>query len=129
MRADWREDRIVIGAGGWMVPIGEKMFRVGSTYEWDELDGGGTTAGRERVGEIAIALGGNEFEVIDHVAGVRPIMRCSQPVIGRTKAGAWFLNGLGSKGALYAPGAAKYLADAILEGRQLPDYLKEEEQD
>lgn len=108
--AGWREDRILIGGGGWLVPLGDGIFKAGSTYVWDRLDDVPTAAGRARVEEIARLLGGPDFEVIGHEAGVRPIVRKSQPVIGPLKDGRIVFNGLGSKGSLYAPGVAGRLA-------------------
>ncbi|WP_193210992.1 NAD(P)/FAD-dependent oxidoreductase [Luteolibacter marinus] len=105
----WRSDRMVIGAGGWLVPTGEGTFKAGSTYVWDRLDGTPTKEGREAVERIARRLGGDDFEVIDHEAGIRPIVRRSQPVIGPLPDGRVIFNGLGSKGSLYAPGVATRL--------------------
>ncbi len=112
----WDERAIRIGAGGWLVPLGEGIFKVGSTYEWDELDDLPTAKGRLRVEEIAARLGGDGFEVINHEAGVRPIMRRSEPLIGPVGNGAWMFNALGSKGSLYAPGMAARLADWLVDG-------------
>ena len=112
----WDESRIRVGAGGWLVPQGGGVFRVGSTYEWNELDELPTAKGKLRVVEIAGKLGGEVFEVIGHDAGVRPILRRSQPMIGPIEGGGWMLNALGSKGALYAPGMAAKLADWFLDG-------------
>ena len=106
----WRDDRILIGGGGWLVPLGGGAFKAGSTYVWDRLDGEPTPEGRARVEEIARLLGGPDFEVIAHEAGVRPIVRKSQPVIGPLDDGRIMFNGLGSKGSLYAPGVARRLA-------------------
>ena len=114
--AAWDEGQIRIGAGGWLVPQGGGVFKVGSTYEWDELDEQPTAKGRLRVEEIAARLGGANFEVTGHVAGLRPILRRSQPLIGPLGNGAWMFNGLGSKGSLYAPGMAARLADWLIEG-------------
>lgn len=114
---EWPQTHIRIGAGGWLVPIGDGCFKTGSTYEWDLLDNQPTNAGRERVTEVARNLGGgDDFAIIAHEAGVRPILRRSQPLIGRHPNGAWVLNGLGSKGSLYAPGCARRLAAACLDG-------------
>lgn len=114
LRSDqWDPTRIRIGAGGWMVPIGNGQFKAGSTYEWDELDEIPTEAGRSRVIEIATRLGGDAFEVIHHEAGIRPILRRSEPLIGPINNGDWMFNALGSKGSLYAPGIARRLADCI----------------
>lgn len=120
VRADWPETHIRIGAGGWLVPIGDGLFRIGSTYEWDQLDESPTDAGRERIIEIAEKLGGREFKITDHVAGIRPILRRSEPLIGKNSAGDWIFNALGSKGSLYAPGIARMLANWIEKGT-VPD--------
>ncbi len=111
----WDGESIRIGAGGWLVPQGGGVFKVGSTYEWNDLDELPTAAGRLRVEEIAARLGGDAFEVIDHEAGIRPIMRRSQPLIGPHGEG-WMFNGLGSKGSLYAPAMAAKLVDWMLDG-------------
>lgn len=111
----WDEDRIRVGAGGWLVPQGGGLFKVGSTYEWNELDELPTASGRLRVEEIVSRLGGEVFEVIDHVAGIRPILRRSQPLIGPMPEGGWMFNALGSKGALYAPGMALRLANWLVD--------------
>jgi glycine/D-amino acid oxidase-like deaminating enzyme len=116
VRAEWAEDFIKIGAGGWLIPIGQGLFRVGSTYEWNQLDEVPTDAGLARISEIAKKLGGNDFQVVEHVAGIRPILRRSQPLIGKNAAGDWILNGLGSKGSLYAPKMAAMLADWMIDG-------------
>lgn len=114
--AGWDESRIRIGAGGWLVPQGGGVFKAGSTYEWDELDELPTAKGRAQVEEIAARLGGGVFEVIAHEAGVRPILRRSQPLIGPLDGGGWMFNALGSKGSLYAPGMAGRLARWLLDG-------------
>ena len=114
--AAWDERRIRIGAGGWLVPQGGGVFKVGSTYEWDELDERPTAIGCARVEEIASRLGGGNFEVIGHEAGVRPILRRSEPLIGPLDDGGWMFNALGSKGSLYAPGMAGRLARWLVDG-------------
>ena len=124
VRADWPETHIRIGAGGWLVPIGGGCFRVGSTYDWDNLDEQATPAGLGRITTIAAKLGGADFEIIAHVAGIRPILRRSQPMVGKDESGDWLFNGLGSKGTLYAPGMAAMLADWILDGvRPAPEFV------
>lgn len=115
---EWDETHIRIGAGGWLVPQGGGVFRIGSTYEWNELDDLPTAAGRVRVEEIASRLGGSSFEVIAHEAGIRPILRRSQPLIGPLPGRGWMFNALGSKGSLYAPGMAARLTGWLLDGKE-----------
>ncbi len=112
------ESRILVGGGGWLVPIGGGRFKAGATYQWDQLDGRPTPAGRARVEEILQSLGVGDFTLLAHEAGIRPIIRRSQPLIGRI-GDDWIFNGLGSKGSLYAPGAARRMAEAIVDGREI----------
>lgn len=111
----WPQDRILIGGGAWLVPLGQGTFKAGSTYTWEPLDALPTAEGRARIEAILRLLGGDDFEVTDHQAGIRPIIRKSQPVIGALEHGQVVFNGLGSKGSLYAPGVAVRL-NAWLEG-------------
>ena len=103
-----------------MVPLGGGLFKAGSTYEWNDLDELPTAGGRARVEEMARQLGGDGFEVVAHDAGIRPILRRSEPLIGPDGAGGWMFNALGSKGSLYAPGTALRLADWLMDGTE-PD--------
>lgn len=116
--AGWDEARIRVGAGGWLVPLGNGTFKAGSTYDWNSLDELPTDAGKERVTGIIQRLGGGRFDIIDHEAGIRPILRRSEPMIGPTGRGSWMFNGLGSKGSLYAPGMARRLCRWLLDGME-----------
>lgn len=121
----WDQSHIHIGAGGWLVPLGDGRFKAGSTYEWDQLDETPTDAGKEKVTAIARKLGGDgDFEILAHEAGVRPILRRSEPLIGPLENGDWMFNGLGSKGSLFAPGIARQLADWLCDGREPEDWMR-----
>jgi len=119
----WDETQVKVGGGGWLLPMGNGLFRAGANYEWNELDERPTEKGREFVERIIRKLGGENFEVVEHLAGVRPILRKSQPLIGRLDNGDWLFNGLGSKGSLYAPGVARRLGDAIIDGTTIESEL------
>ncbi len=121
IRAVADESHIRVGGGGWMIPIGAGEFRVGSTYEWDVLDENPSAEGIIKLQKTAERLlGSATYEVVDHVAGIRPILRRSMPLLGEMPDGSWMLNALGSKGSLYAPGAAARLATCLCDGT-LPD--------
>lgn len=122
----WHQQRLVTGRG-WLVPVEEDVYKVGATYEWDDLQRGPSEQGLEYLKRIAYVLGGDGFEVIDHQSGVRPILRQSQPVAGQIQKDVWVLNGLGSKGSLYAPWAAGRLVDALVDGKPLESALSVEE--
>lgn len=98
----WREERI-LNRNGWVIPLGNDLYRVGASYEWDHLNSNPTPAGRKKVEEILATFTNRSFEVVDHVAGIRPIIHRSIPVIRHQRGRGWMVNGLGSKGSIYAP--------------------------
>lgn len=123
VRAGWDEARIRVGSGGWLVPIGDGCFKLGSTYEWERLDMEASEAGLERLQRIAMKLGGADFEIVAHEAGVRPILRRSEPLIGPMSEGGWMFNGLGSKGSLYTPSMAQRLSSWMLDGQEPEEHF------
>lgn len=118
------ESRILVGGGGWLVPVGAGVFKAGATYEWEQLDGEPSSEGRTKVEQILARLGVGEYELLAHEAGVRPIIRQSKPLIGRLDDGTLVFNGLGSKGSLYAPGVARRLAEYLVDGRAIEGELE-----
>ena len=118
------EERVV-SRNGWLIPLGGGLFRAGSTYRWDDLSDTITTAGRAQIEELIRSFTNLPYEVVEHVAGVRPIVRQSRPVIGRhpERNDLAIFNGLGSKGVLYAPGAAARLAVHLCDGKEIEEEL------
>ena len=125
VRIEGLPEERVVSRNGWLIPLGEGLFRAGSTYRWDDLTDRITDAGREEIEELIRSFTSLPYEVVDHVAGVRPIVRQSRPVIGRhpLQENLAIFNGLGSKGVLYAPGAAERLASHLSEGTEIEEDL------
>ncbi len=109
----WGEERILTG-GGWLIPLGDDLYRVGATYDWDGLETGPSASGRERVEKILRGFTSLRFEVVDHVAGVRPIIHRSEPVTRFQEGKGWMLNGLGSKGVIFAPAVSRDLVEKVV---------------
>jgi glycine/D-amino acid oxidase-like deaminating enzyme len=105
------EDRVV-HRGVLLAPLGNELFRVGSTYTWDPLDSRPTPEGRAEIESKLRAFLKLPYEVIDHRAAVRPVIDAGYPVLGRHPAHPHraYFNGLGSKGSLLAPFFANQLA-------------------
>lgn len=112
---DWPRDRIIM-RGIFTVPLGGDVFRVGATYEWEDLTPQPTEQGRAALLDALRAMGACPGEILDHRAGIRPILRDARPYCGPhpTRQDYWIFNGLGSKGALLAPWLADQLARRIL---------------
>ena len=103
--------------GIWIARDKESLFRVGATYDWDRLDCEPTEQGRESLRKSLAELVCGSFDVVDHVAAVRPAAQDFRPMVGfhpeRPRMG--ILNGLGSKGALQAPYFAEQLVKAAID--------------
>ncbi|MDX6766631.1 MAG: FAD-dependent oxidoreductase [Candidatus Methylacidiphilales bacterium] len=108
--------------GHFVIPLGDGVYRVGSTYRWDGFDAGPSSEGREEIlaGWCALGLPPRP-EILDHRVGIRPILQDRLPAVGPHPEHpfVWTLNGLGSRGAMMAPLLARQLADALLDGREI----------
>jgi glycine oxidase len=106
------EDRIVNRGGVWLLPLGGGRFRAGATYDWEARDCDPTPDGRSTIEGRLRRLLRVPFEVVEHCAGVRPVVRASKLLCGLHPAreDVGFFNGLGSKGVLTAPFFARAFA-------------------
>lgn len=112
--AGWTETRIV-HRGIWLVPEGDGTCLVGATYDWDNLSNTPSAQGREELLTRLAELVNLPTEVLEHRAAVRPAMMNQQPVVARhaTQPRLAILNGLGAKGSLRAPEAARRLSERL----------------
>lgn len=108
----WNEKRI-LNRNGWVIPLGGDLYRVGATYDWDHLNSGPSDEGRAKVEGLLKTFTNRDYEVIDHVSGVRPIINRSRPVVQYQDGKGWMVNGLGSKGVIYAPRVGVQIIDQL----------------
>jgi glycine oxidase len=104
--------------GIWAAPTSEPdIWRVGATYDWENLRAAPCERARAEIEQGLKRFLNVPYEVIDHRAAVRPIIRESKALIGfhpgQPRLG--FFNGLGSKGSLHAPFFAEMLAAHIVD--------------
>ncbi|TWT46640.1 NAD(P)/FAD-dependent oxidoreductase [Botrimarina hoheduenensis] len=108
----------VLHRGIWVAPCESGVagrYRVGSTYDWHDLDAPPSAAARAELLARLAEAGLAEGRVIDQQAAVRPATPDRQPLWGIAPDQpriAW-LNGLGAKGSLLAPTYAARLADRL----------------
>ncbi len=117
LRAD-----VIVNGPCWIQPLPDGTARAGATYTWSSFESGPTADARITLVKNLAATYNGPFEILSQHVGVRPIVRDTRPVAGRhpEQPDHWILNGLGSKGALYGPWAARLLAAAMDEGAPLP---------
>ena len=109
---------VIVNTSVFILPLGNDLFKVGATYNWIDKTSTPTEEGKQelidRIKEILIC----DFEIIQHLAGVRPTVKDRKPLIGRhpMHSQLYVLNGLGTRGVLLAPAMAKALFEYIEYG-------------
>ncbi len=114
------EDRIW-HKGVFIAPLGNELFRVGSTYEWDFEDGLPSEKGKEELVKKLSKAVNLEFQVVEHYAAIRPTVADRRPLLGfhprHPQLGIF--NGLGTKGASLAPFFANQFVEGLINGKNL----------
>jgi glycine/D-amino acid oxidase-like deaminating enzyme len=107
----------------WLLSYPDGTFRIGASYDEDDLSPYPTDAKKNTLLEAArTALKASHgIEVQEHLAGVRPSSRDSRPILGAhpDHPSLYLLNGLGSKGASTGPLMAQYLVAHMLDARPI----------
>lgn len=101
-----------------ILPLGNHLFKVGSTYSWDFPNDEPTEEGLQYLQKEIESLISVPFTIIDHEAGIRPASRDRKPIIGThpKHSRLHVLNGLGTRGVMIAPSMALQLYRNISEG-------------
>jgi len=106
---------VIIKSSVFILPIGNDLYKVGATYNWEDKTPTPTVAGRNELLTNLKALVNCDFEVVDHLAGVRPTVKDRRPMVGThpKHPNLHVLNGLGTRGVMLAPAMAKALFENI----------------
>jgi glycine oxidase len=112
----------ILNSSLYLVPLGNDLYKIGATYEWDDKSQLPTENGKTELLEKLKEIITCEFEVVEHLAGVRPTVRDRNPLVGTHPdyASIHILNGLGTRGVMLAPFLAQKLFDFIENGIVLP---------
>jgi len=106
---------VIVNTSVFILPLGNDLFKVGATYNWQDKTALPTEEGKqellERIREIITC----DFEIVEHFAGVRPTVKDRRPLIGthEERKSLHILNGLGTRGVMLGPAMAKALYDYI----------------
>lgn len=89
------------------------LYRVGATYEWDDLTETQTEKGKNEILNKLKQFVKTDFEIIEHSVGIRPTVIDRRPILGHTEIerreltnsenGVYIFNGMGTKGVMIAP--------------------------
>ena len=109
-----QEDR-VIKSSVFIIPLGDDLYRVGATYKWKDKTNTPTEESRTELLQKLESFLNCTYELIDHVAGIRPTTADRRPLVGQhpEHANLYVLNGFGSRGVMIAPYASQQLYNYI----------------
>lgn len=112
----------IVNFGQFLLPFGNNKFRLGATYNWNEVPDEPTEEAKEfllselkqRIEKVVV--------VESQRTGFRPTTRDRRPIVGFAKENELLgvFGGLGSKGVLLAPYFAKLFAEVLTEGAPIP---------
>lgn len=106
---------VILNTSLYILPLGNDLFKIGATYNWDDKTALPTEAGKnelvQRIKEIITC----DFQIMEHHAGVRPTVKDRKPLIGTYEHhnSIHILNGLGTRGVMLGPAMAKALFENI----------------
>lgn len=104
-----------------IIPMGEGLYWVGATYDWQYSNDLPTERGRRFLEERLQDILKVPFTVVEHRAAVRPTVKDRRPFLGRHPHYHQLVlfNGLGTKGTSLAPFWARHLSEHLLDDREL----------
>ncbi len=113
----------IIHRGNWIMKIGDSTFRIGSTWDRENLNGIPTDVAKSELLAAAPPFfkSAQSFSVRAHEAGVRPCTATTRPHLGVHPSEVKLLsfNGFGSKGFALSPYFAHVFASHIEDGAPL----------
>lgn len=118
IRAPQLGEHKIIKASVFIIPLGDDLYRVGATYNPKEDSNEPTSAARDQIVKKLKTIINCDYEIVEHVAGIRPTVSDRRPLVGRHHeySNVYVLNGLGSRGVLIAPYAAAQLYNYSTKG-------------
>lgn len=106
---------VVLKSSIFILPIGNDLFKVGATYNWEDKTDIPTEEGKQELIDNLKEIIECDFEVVEHFAGVRPTVKDRRPLVGThfEHQNLHILNGLGTRGVMLGPALAKALFENL----------------
>lgn len=111
----------VLKSSVFIIPLGNDIYRIGSTYERTDKTNSITSQAKEELLNKLKTIISCDFEVISQVAGIRPTVKDRRPLVGKhpIHRNMYVLNGLGTRGVMIGSYVAKQLYNHIENDSEL----------
>lgn len=106
---------VIIKTSVFILPMGNNLYKIGATYNPKDKTDVPTEEGKAELVEKVKELIDCDFEVVEHLAAVRPTVKDRRPLLGvhPLYKNVFLLNGLGTRGVMLGPAMAQVLHDYI----------------
>ncbi len=111
----------IFNAGFFLFGLGEGKFRLGATFDFENMNHTPTADGRNELLDKLASWYPKNVEVVNHKAGIRPTVKDRKPLVG-THSGVQNLhlfNGMGAKGVMLVPYLAENFVDYLEMGGEI----------
>ena len=100
----------ILNKGAFIMPLNNNTFKVGATYEWNDLSDNPTEIGKQELETKLQSIIKTPYTIISHNAGVRPAVIDRRPVIGAhpNHSNCLVFNGFGTKAVMLVPYFTKH---------------------
>ncbi len=119
------EINFVLKSAVFIMPMGNELFKVGATFNWDDKTSIPTEKGKEELVSKLDKIIKVPYRIVEHVAGIRPTVKDRRPLVGvhPKKPQLAILNGLGTRGVMIAPTVSKELYNHLENGVELREEI------
>jgi glycine oxidase len=115
----------IINKGIFILPLGKHQYKVGATYNWEDLNDVPSKAGIEKLEQSLKQLITVDYKILKQEAGVRPATIDRRPIIGLHPIypELGIFNGFGTKGVMLCPYLSEIFFNFISNAVPLPEEI------
>lgn len=112
---------VALKSSFFVVPLGNDLYKVGATFNWEDKDSMPTQKAREEIIKKLTTLIDSPYTIYNQEAGMRPTTGDRRALLGRHPSykQLCLLNGLGTRGIMAAPFLAQKLFNYIENNEDL----------
>lgn len=105
----------ILKSAVFIMPLGNDLYKVGATFNWKDKTNKPSKEGKQELVDKLNKILHCSFNVVDHVAGIRPTVKDRRPLVGvhSKYPQLAILNGLGTRGVMIAPRVSIELFDYL----------------
>ena len=108
-----------------IIPTNKNLYKIGSTYEWNDFENKNTIKGINELKNKISAILNSKYNIINKKFGIRPASKDRRAFVGfhPQYKNIGIINGLGSKGVSLAPYCAENLLKNVLKNKLIDNEI------